>query len=50
MRRARFVAAGVGIGLALVALATNNRLVTWAATASLATALVLRLIMRRRQG
>jgi len=48
--RARFVTAGVGIGLAIVAIATNNRMVTWAAIIALATALVLRLVSRRRQG
>jgi len=47
MRRARLVAAGVGIGLAIVAIATNNRIVTWAAIAALIVALVLRLLMRR---
>ena len=50
MKRARFIAAGVGIGLAIVAIATSNRLVTWAAIAALATALALRLIARRRDG
>ena len=48
--RARFVTAGVGIGLAIVAIATNNRMVTWAAIIALAAALVLRLLSRRRQG
>ena len=47
--RARFVAVGVGIGLAIVAIATNNRLVTWAAIVALVAALALRLLIRRRQ-
>ncbi len=50
MMRARFISAGVGIGLAIVAIATSNRMVTWAAIAALGTALALRLIARRRQG
>lgn len=49
MRRARVVSAGVGIGLALIALATNNKVVTWAAIAALVTSLVLRLLMKRKQ-
>lgn len=49
MRRARFVAAGVGVGLAIVAIATNNRGVTGAAIAALVTSLILRMLMRRRQ-
>ena len=47
MRRARLVSSGVGIGLAIVAVATRNPLVTWVAIAALGTALVLRLLMRR---
>ena len=49
MRRARFVAAGSGLGLAVVAMATNNRLVTWAAIAALATALLLRVMIGRKK-
>ncbi|MES1260006.1 MAG: hypothetical protein ABUL71_05370 [Gemmatimonadota bacterium] len=49
MKRARLLAVGLGIGLAIVAVATNNRYVTWAAIVALVTALVLRLLMRRRQ-
>lgn len=47
MMRARFIAVGVGIGLSIVALATNNRVVTWAAIVALAIALVLRLLAKR---
>ena len=49
MKRARLVAAGVGIGLAIVAVATGNKAVTWAAILALVVALALRLVMRRQQ-
>lgn len=50
MTRVRIVVAGVGIGLAIVAIATSNQLVTWAAIVALIAALALRLLKRGREG
>ena len=48
MMRARLVAGFLGLGLAIAAIATNDKRLTWAAIAALAIALVIRLILRRR--
>ena len=46
--RARVIAGLAGLGLAIVAVARDDKRVAWAAIAVLAVALILRLIARRR--
>jgi hypothetical protein len=48
MMRARLVAGFLGLGLAIAAIATNDKRLTWAAIVALAVALVIRLVLRRR--
>lgn len=46
--RWRLIAAAVGILLSLVAIATDDRRITWLAIGALGVALVLRLLSRKR--
>jgi hypothetical protein len=46
--RFRLIAGLVGLGLAIVAIARDDKRIAWAAIVVLAVALVLRLIARRR--
>lgn len=48
MNRLRMATGLVGLGLAIVAVARNDKQIAWAAIVVLAIALVLRLIGRRR--
>jgi hypothetical protein len=48
MMRIRIIAGLAGLGLAIIAVARNDRRIAWAAIVVLAVALVLRLIARRR--
>lgn len=46
--RFRLIAGLVGLGLAIVAIARDDKRIAWAAIVVLAVALVLRLLARRR--
>jgi hypothetical protein len=48
MRRLRFVTGLVGLGLAIIAVARDDKRIAWAAIVVLAIALVVRLVARRR--
>jgi hypothetical protein len=48
MMRVRLIAGFLGLGLAIAAVATNDKRLTWAAIAALVVALAIRLILRRK--
>jgi hypothetical protein len=48
MMRARLLAGFLGLGLAIAAIATNDKRLTWAAIAALVVALVIRVVLRRK--
>jgi Flp pilus assembly protein TadB len=49
MNRVALVAAGVGVTLAVGAIALDDRRLTWLAIVVLAVALVVRMVLRRRR-
>jgi multidrug transporter EmrE-like cation transporter len=49
VNRVKYWLSMVGLGLALVGVATENRYVIWAAIAALGLAVLIRLVSRRRE-